>query len=231
MRQKTSWWSDKILCVGIMVAFYLSLTGLAGCSSTISTVSANNSLTTVSKLALGTLELEGTANAVTSDQARELLPLWQAYQSLSNSDTASQVELDALVKQIDASMTAEQLEAIDMMSLTEQALAETLSTLGGNTSSTAHSGTTSASASGLSSSSNGSAVMPSSGPGGVPPNDLGGMPSGGDNSGLGSILNGVSEQTSASATQSTTGSQAVQINPILLQAVIQLLETSSQSAG
>ena len=33
------------------------------------------------KLALGTLKLEGTSNAVTAKQAADLLPLWQVYSS------------------------------------------------------------------------------------------------------------------------------------------------------
>ena len=37
------------------------------------------------QLALGTLKLEDTDLAVTSDQAAELLPLWQVFDSLSNS--------------------------------------------------------------------------------------------------------------------------------------------------
>ena len=48
------------------------------------------------KLALGTLKLEGTANAVTAKQASDLLPLWQVYSSLITSDTAAQEEKDAL---------------------------------------------------------------------------------------------------------------------------------------
>ena len=58
-----------------------------------------------SLLLIGTLKLDGTDQAVTAAQAKELLPLWQVYQSLAESDTAAQVEIDALVKQIEETMT------------------------------------------------------------------------------------------------------------------------------
>ncbi|MBN1400775.1 MAG: hypothetical protein JXA74_08050, partial [Anaerolineae bacterium] len=79
-----------------------------------------NALPALSQLMLGTLKLEGSDDAVTAAQAKELLPLWRAYRSLSSSDSAASVELEALVKQIGESMTAEQLRAIAGMKLTAQ---------------------------------------------------------------------------------------------------------------
>lgn len=64
------------------------------------------------QLLLGTFALEETDLAVDAAQASELLPLWKAVKSLSNSDTASSVELDALYNQIQDLMTAEQLDQI-----------------------------------------------------------------------------------------------------------------------
>lgn len=72
------------------------------------------------KLAIGTLKLENTDLDVTSDQAAELLPLWQVYQSLSTSDTSAQEEQDALVEQIQEAMTPDQMQAITDMQLTQQ---------------------------------------------------------------------------------------------------------------
>src|SRR4030042_4717057 len=73
---------------------------LEGCSKeVIPTTSTHSNISMATKLALGTLKLEGTSIAVTRDEASELLPLWQAYQSLSNSDTGSQLGVDALVNQ------------------------------------------------------------------------------------------------------------------------------------
>jgi hypothetical protein len=67
------------------------------------------------KLPAGTLLLEDTDLAVTPEQAKELLPLWQMIRSLQGSTTASQVEVDAVFEQIQAAMTPEQLAAIDEM--------------------------------------------------------------------------------------------------------------------
>jgi hypothetical protein len=66
-------------------------------------------------LPAGTLMLEDTALAVTSEQAKELLPLWQMVRTLQGSATASQVELDAVFDQIEGAMTSEQLAAIEQM--------------------------------------------------------------------------------------------------------------------
>lgn len=69
------------------------------------------------KLAAGTLKLEGTPQAITAQQAKELLPLWKAVKKLVTSDTISQTEMKALYAQIQETMTAEQNKAIDEMGL------------------------------------------------------------------------------------------------------------------
>lgn len=82
------------------------------------------------KLAIGTLKLEGTENAVAADQAAELLPLWQVYSNLSSSDTAAPEEVTALTEQIQGAMTQAQLQAIDTMNLTGQDIFATMQDLG-----------------------------------------------------------------------------------------------------
>lgn len=84
----------------------------------------DNALSPMGQLALGTLRLEDSELAISEQQAAELLPLWQAMQSLSNSETTAQVELDAVVKQIQGAMTAEQVATIAAMQLTEDSLTE-----------------------------------------------------------------------------------------------------------
>jgi hypothetical protein len=74
------------------------------------------------QLALGTVQLDETDLAVDEAQAAELLPLWQALQSLGNSDTAATAESDAVVNQIQDTMTAEQIQAIAAMALTTDSL-------------------------------------------------------------------------------------------------------------
>ncbi len=75
----------------------------------------SGTLTGTNKLALGTLRLEGTDNAVTPAQAAQLLPLWQMLQGGS---LQSDQETEAVVKQIEGQMTPAQMTAIDTMALT-----------------------------------------------------------------------------------------------------------------
>jgi hypothetical protein len=77
-----------------------------------------------SQLAIGTLMLEETENAVTVEQAGELLPNYQMLQALQSSGTAAQAELDAVLRQIQRAMTAEQLTTIKEMQLTADSLFE-----------------------------------------------------------------------------------------------------------
>jgi len=70
------------------------------------------------QLALGTLNLEKTDLAVATDQAAELLPLWQVFKSLSASDSSAPEEIEAIQEQIQETMTPEQLAAIEDMELT-----------------------------------------------------------------------------------------------------------------
>ena len=59
-------------------------------------------LSTATQLLVGTFKLEGTDLAVTADQAKQLLPLWQTLQALSTSNTAATEEINAVVDQIRA---------------------------------------------------------------------------------------------------------------------------------
>ena len=72
------------------------------------------------QILIGTFKLEGTPQAVTAQQAAQLIPLWQVYKDLSSSDTAAQEEIDGLVQQIQDTMTPEQMQAIQNMNLTRQ---------------------------------------------------------------------------------------------------------------
>ncbi len=76
-----------------------------------------NALPASTQLALGILKLEGTPNAVTPEQARALLPLWQAIQ---NGAARTDAEVSAVLKQIEKAMKADQLQAIAAMQLTVQ---------------------------------------------------------------------------------------------------------------
>lgn len=113
---------------GILIAIASVLIfALAACGSTpvtsTSATETTNTLSAEGQLLIGTLKLEGTDRAVTAEQAATLLPLWQALQSLSNSDTTAVEELDAIVKQIKTAMTSDQIDSITAMGLTQSDLA------------------------------------------------------------------------------------------------------------
>ena len=78
------------------------------------------------QLAAGTLKLDQTDLAVDETLAAEILPLWQAAQSLSASDTAASVEVNAVLNQIQDAMSPEQIVAIADMALTADSLTELL---------------------------------------------------------------------------------------------------------
>lgn len=69
------------------------------------------------QLALGTLQLEETEHAVTPEQAKTLLPLWQAVQG---GGVTAEDEVSAVLKGVERAMTKEQLAAIADMALTQE---------------------------------------------------------------------------------------------------------------
>ena len=115
----------KILSIAI---FVLVVATLAACSKAQSSSTQNQAEEMAvqegqpleNRLAIGILALEGTAQAVTPEQAQALLPLWKAVKSLSASDTASAEEIAALYDQIEDSFTVEQIQAIQGLSLSSE---------------------------------------------------------------------------------------------------------------
>jgi hypothetical protein len=79
-------------------------------------------LSVQNQLALGTLQLEDSDLAVDEGLAAELLPLWRAVQSLSNSETTAEAEVRAVINQIQDTMMPEQISAIADMKLTEESM-------------------------------------------------------------------------------------------------------------
>ncbi|MEW5870849.1 MAG: hypothetical protein AB1894_16365 [Chloroflexota bacterium] len=84
------------------------------------------------QLALGTFRLEQTDRAVDAAQAGKLLPLWKAVRSLGQSETAAAQESQAVLKQIQQTMTPEQLDAIKAMQLSYEDIATLGQELGVN---------------------------------------------------------------------------------------------------
>jgi uncharacterized membrane protein YgcG len=122
----------KAITFSILTIFALVLTA---CGSGASALGQNNGnasaqLPESAKLLIGTLKLDGTPQAVSAQQAAQLIPLWQLYASLETSSTAASQEIDATVQQIQATMTAAQLQAIDNMNITRSDEFTTLQQMG-----------------------------------------------------------------------------------------------------
>ena len=106
----------------LMMILALTLTACGGTSTETATASLTadyeNAISVQLQLSAGTIKLEGTDLAVDAAQAADLIPLWQVLNSLNESGTAAPEETDALVVQIQETMTAEQINAIAAMQLT-----------------------------------------------------------------------------------------------------------------
>jgi hypothetical protein len=198
------------LCSTLIVISLL----LAACSSTASVPSAipGDDLSQAAELALGTLKLDGTGQVPTSEQASQLLILWKAYESLGNSDSTAQAELDGLIDQIQENMTAEQTQAITDMQLDSQSQAEIIQSLG-----TQPVSESSQSASQSASSGQPDPGMAPGGDGASMPMDAAGMQSGDQ------AMPQASSQSSA-----VTSTRLQQISPQLVSAVIEALEAQTQ---
>ena len=207
---------NKKISVYILTLLALTLSACSGAASTQTTSAAQSDPTTgtlpvATQLLLGTFKLEGTDQAVTAEQAKELLPLWQVYSDLLTSDTAAQAEIDALVTQIQETMTAKQIQAIEDMNLTGSDMFALMQEQGVNL------GAGPSASGGLSSS---TAGMPGGDPGaGGPPPEMGA----GDPSMGGQALSPDQIATAQASGQTQTGA-ASQIPSGLIEALIQLLQ-------
>jgi hypothetical protein len=204
-------------------------------------------LTDVTTLAVGTIGLDGTENAVTPEQAATLITLWQAYQSMAYDDTTAQTELDALVSAISSAMTDSQRNAINSMDMSSDNIQTILSTVsfGGGMGQPNADSTPSVNAIDPSQMNN-SGGMPSGGPGdmsggapsgggpgggggsapsgGMPSGDMGAMGGGGDMSSVtGDVTGSATIDPNAQATQQAM-MQAQSLNTRIFQMVIQYLQ-------
>lgn len=101
----------------------------SGAQAGASETESDFSMPSAMQLALGTFMLEETDYAIDADQAQEILVLWKAVRSLTESETTAAEEIEAVLNQIGDSMTAEQMAAIEAMELSFQdmgAIAERL---------------------------------------------------------------------------------------------------------
>ncbi|MBN1372629.1 MAG: hypothetical protein JW987_11880 [Anaerolineaceae bacterium] len=123
----------KVLSV---FAFLVILLSLTACSATqaaepVTQTTANPQQTADDvKLLMGAFLLEDTDQAITPDQAGELILLWKGVKALATSDSATQAELDALYAQIEETMTPEQMTAINAMTIDQDTMRELMQQYG-----------------------------------------------------------------------------------------------------
>jgi hypothetical protein len=87
----------------------------------------NVALPLQTQLIVGTFVLEKSDFAVTKDQAQELLPLWKVLKNLLGSDSSSSIEINALVDQIQDTMTEEQKAYLNDQGITMETYQSVLS--------------------------------------------------------------------------------------------------------
>lgn len=225
------------LCMATIILF----TSACGSAKTASTGQGSNTqpsqggaaqrqsaeLTTEAKIALGTLKLETTDLKVTPEQAKELLPLWKAVKTLPNSDTTSEVEIQALYTQIQETMTAEQMKAINDMGLTTSNMRDVMSEIGIQVGGPGGgSGAQATPSSSRSSQGGGGGMMPGGGGpgGGMMPPDGGGMMGGAG----GVVGNNRTNSTTGASMPNRSGSG---ITFILIDPLIKLLTERAASAS
>lgn len=71
------------------------------------------------RLAVGTLELEGTSLAVTADEAKQLLPLWSTIKDMMANPATTQSDLLGEYQRVEQGMTSDQLQAIQKLMLNQ----------------------------------------------------------------------------------------------------------------
>ncbi len=213
----------------LLITFLIALFVLAACGSRNS--SSRNStgdpvgarvLTPESKLALGTLKLEGTPQAVDSAMAAKLLPLWQLLNQLNTSTSSAPQEVNAVVDQIQATMNPDQIKAINSMKFSQADIASVFQQGRANGSGAATSAVGPVPGAGGSNRGSGDGQNFVFIGGGAPG---GGFPDGGfrNNGGTGSSTSG--QQNSSQRSQSFTNAAST----VLVNQVIRLLEGKIRS--
>ena len=202
----------KKLLLLLLIVLTIVLSACSTSSANTTLASTENGLPIAAQLAVGTLKLAGTNQAVTAEQAEALLVYWETYKQLTQSDTAAQAEYDGLIAQIEETLSAEQLQAITDMNITQQ---DVFSSMQGGTVTTSSSSTVSASSRPA-----GGGAMPAGGP----PADDGAPPDGG----MPADMAGVASSSGTDQTQSSQAGASMEatagIPSALIEAVIQSLQ-------
>jgi hypothetical protein len=208
----------KWLLVSIVISLVLVLTACGSANSSNASATATTTLPLEGQLLVGTVKLESTSLAVSTDQAKQLLPLWETLQSMASSGTAASQEVDAVVSQIKSTMNSEQISSITAMNLTQQDLVSAVADAGASSTTSSTASTTNASAAQLQA----GAGAPGAGApsGGNPPIDMGaGMTVSTGAQSAGQTQTGTTQAVSSQSTGSTN-----QVSPALINALVELLQ-------
>jgi hypothetical protein len=211
----------KIMLSFTLFTLLLALVACGGTSNAEDTTNASTSLSLQEELLIGTFKLEDTSLAVSSDQASQLISLWETMQSLTTSGTAATEEINAVVTQIKSTMTSQQINAINAMGLTQQDLTTVMTENGLTSNSSAASSTPDTS------SIQGPMGDTSAGAG----NPGAGIPGGAadpSSTGSGQSLSQVQVTSSQTDSSQSQGSSS-QVSTSLLSALIELLQKKVQS--
>lgn len=117
---KRSYWLISLLLLSLFLSACSTAVATSATGQPVGTQNggANGALSTEMQLAIGTLLLDDSEQPLSAATAAELLPLWKAVRSLGSSSTITTQEYQALFKQIQETMPAEQMAAITAMQLT-----------------------------------------------------------------------------------------------------------------
>ena len=174
----------------------------------------SNGISPAQQLILGTMNLQGNL-VVTRGEAAQLVPLWEMYQTLITSSTASPLELQATLVGIEQAMTPDQVQAIVNMKLTSQDMATIMQQKGVTSSARGGSGTPRATGGG------GGGFGGGGGGGGIP-----GVTSGGGGGGI-SSGGGTSNPQAISTLRAKASTGAA--NAGLVSLIIKFLEKTNPS--
>jgi len=212
------------LSISLLLMLVMTACGSTASGTQVSSTQTSDSLPVATQLVVGTLNLEGTEQAVTGEQASELLLMWQVYQTLSSS-AAAQAEIDGLIEQIQETMTAEQMEAIAGMNLTQQDIFAVMQEQGVGM------GQARQSSSGSSSTqSGGGFASPDGGMAGGAPAD-GGAPMDGGMAGMAGAEAGTGTDQGQDTEASPSVGETAGVPATLVEALIQLLEQKAGSCA
>ena len=198
--------------------------GTASTNSFRSGSGSNTPLNSESKLALGTIKLEGTKQAVDSKMAASLIPLWQLLFQLNSKTSTAPQEVTAVVDLIHSTMTPVQINTINSMTLTQADIFTVFQQQGqaNGSGSTTGSGTTGGNRGGGGGFAFGGGGGPGGGGGG--PGGGGGFPGGGVRTGGTGTGTTTTQATALTAAQTAQARQNA-VSSLLINQVIRLLET------